>query len=200
MSFGMWQWISSDMYPHLRFRKQNRATVHTCLWPYNLFPILHPPSILLWLKKKKWKMVKNVEAACFPASNSKPTCLESRQLTFGKLNTSSGCQSAKNKPEASSHGADYFRRRESMMENSTYLDMCTENASRRRQPPRVCFCLFLQLLSAPSRSGPLLLPPYNHGWGASTEWDPIIGAIVYNIQWHADMLWERGDGLESVGF
>lgn len=122
---------------------------------------------------------KNVEAACFPASNSKPTCLESGQLTFGKLNTSSGCQSAKNKPEASSHGADYFRRRESMM----------ENASRRRQPPRVCFCLFLQLLSAPSRSGPLLLPPYNNGWGASTEWDPIIGAIVYNIHkltcWHA---------------
>lgn len=57
-----------------------------------------------------------------------------------------------------------------MMENSTYLDVCTENASRRRQPPRVCFCLFLQLLSAILRQGQA--PCYCH---------PIIMAEVHPL-------------------
>lgn len=55
-----------------------------------------------------------------------------------------------------------------------------------------------QLFSASPSQGqaPLLLPPYNHSWGAATaEWDPIIGAFVHNTEW-ARALWERGEGLE----
>ena len=56
-----------------------------------------------------------------------------------------------------------------------------------------CFSALLCL--SQSRSGPLLLPPYNHSWGAATaEGDPIIGAFVHNTEWARD-LWERGEGL-----
>lgn len=80
--------------------------------------------------------------------------------------------------------------------------MYTQSLSRRK-------CLFslgeglatkdvFQLFSASPSQGqaPLLLPPYNHSWGAATaEWDPIIGAFVHNTEW-ARALWERGEGLE----
>lgn len=177
---------------------------------------MHLPSNYNWEKREK-----KVEATFFLAPNSNPTCLELRQLTLGELNIFSGCQSAKNKIQASSQGADYFGgkvwlkqkigdRERSHLDvhtnyiQNTYLDSEYFRFSQRekkfeKEPPRINFSASLWQFQ--SRSGPLLLPTCNHGRGAAAaEWDPIIGAFVHNTEWPT-VLWERGEGVrERVSF